>query len=109
MRFLKTKTEHEIVAIPSGDHESFCFDVSRDEWIKLLGKEPDKYDKSWFNKGYYRVYLQELFPILSGITSIDQDHNLIKFTISIKSEVVDNVPRSDDSQDSDFDKWRDKD
>ena len=48
--------------IPSGDHESFCWDVSKEAYIKVTGREPEepdgdcKNDGSYFNEGLYRLY-----------------------------------------------------
>lgn len=45
----------------SGDHESFCFDVTKEEYKRIRGKNPTKYEKSMFNKGLYRIYPGHLF------------------------------------------------
>lgn len=46
------------IGIPSGDYESFCFDVTRDCFIELNGDEPDTdgLDASVIYEGLYRVY-----------------------------------------------------
>lgn len=46
------------IGIPSGDYESFCFDVTRDCFIELNGDEPgtDGLDASVIYEGLYRVY-----------------------------------------------------
>jgi hypothetical protein len=42
--------------IASGDHEAFCWDVSREEFTRLTGMEPKHHDRSFFRQGYYRIY-----------------------------------------------------
>ena len=51
----------EFIGTPSGDHECFCFDVNKKTFIQIVGKNPDKYDRSKFNKGKFRIYPQQLF------------------------------------------------
>ncbi len=46
----------EFEGIISGDHESFCFDVTKEVFEKVTGRSPDKWDKAVFNKGLYRLY-----------------------------------------------------
>lgn len=56
------RTEKKIaIGIPSGDCESFCFDVTRDCFVELEEREPDVYDgieldASMFYVDLYRVY-----------------------------------------------------
>jgi len=63
---MSDKKEYELVAIPSGDHESFCFDVSRKDFIKITGVKPDNYDKSFFHPNKFRIYPRELFTDLES-------------------------------------------
>jgi len=57
----KTPTiDVEFFGYPSGDYESFCFDVPKETFIELMGMKPTRHDKSYFNKKTYRVYLQDL-------------------------------------------------
>lgn len=44
------------IGIPSGDNEAFCWDVTKEEFKRLTGKNPSKHDKSFFNKKHYRIY-----------------------------------------------------
>lgn len=54
--------EYNFKAIPSGDHESFCFDVDRETYVQIVGDEPDEmYDKSVFNEDMYRIYPDQFF------------------------------------------------
>ena len=50
--------------IKSGDYESFCFDVDKETFIKIKGEEPNKFDKSYFNEGKYRLYMEDIFRTL---------------------------------------------
>jgi len=56
----KNNTEVEFFGYPSGDYEAFCFDVPKEVFIQLTGRKPDRFDKSYFNKKMYRLYLQDL-------------------------------------------------
>lgn len=42
--------------IPSGDYESFCWDVDKDTFINIMGKEPKIRNESYFNEGLFRIY-----------------------------------------------------
>lgn len=42
--------------IPSGDFDSFCWDVSKEDFIKITNEEPTEDDISFSNKGLYRIY-----------------------------------------------------
>lgn len=53
--------EYNFKGIPSGDYESFCFDVTKEDFEKIKGKTPDKWDKSKFNVGLYRIYPDDIF------------------------------------------------
>ncbi len=46
----------DFVGIPSGDGESFCWDVSEEEYKRITGENPSKGNESFFNKGFYRLY-----------------------------------------------------
>lgn len=47
--------------ISSGDHECFCWDVTREVYKQVTGSFPGKYDKSAFNKcGKKQLY--KLYP-----------------------------------------------
>ena len=52
----KDITEIEFIGIDSGDYEAHCFDVDKDTFINLTGKEPSRRDKSYFNDNTYRYY-----------------------------------------------------
>lgn len=51
----------EFKGIPSGDYESFCWDVSLETFKQIKGTNPDKFDKSYFNEGKYRIYPDDFF------------------------------------------------
>lgn len=48
--------EIEFIGINSGDYESQCFDVDKETFERLEGREPRKGVESYFNKGTYRYY-----------------------------------------------------
>lgn len=60
------KKEMEFEGFASGDHESFCWDVGRDTFTRITGRKPEKYDKSLFNKGLYRVYPNDVLVMGEG-------------------------------------------
>lgn len=51
----------EFEGVPSGDYESFCWDVSKDTFERVEGYEPTELDKSFFNEGMYRLYPNVIF------------------------------------------------
>lgn len=58
----KTKSgTYEFKGIPSGDCSAFCWDVSKEEYVKITGKKPGKYDKSNENKGLYKIYPNDFY------------------------------------------------
>ena len=50
------KVELEITGVISGDYESACVDVSKEEFKKLKGYKPEKFDESLFYENLYRYY-----------------------------------------------------
>ncbi|WP_340032669.1 hypothetical protein NSQ20_12470 [Paenibacillus sp. FSL K6-1122] len=67
---------------PSGDHESFVWDVNKEDFIKITGQKPDRFDKAVFTKGRYMVYPNSL---LEGIADEKVDY---EFEITIKAKKV---------------------
>lgn len=51
----------EFKGIPSGDYESFCWDVTREDFIKIKGRAPEVFEESDFNKGLYQIYPDEFY------------------------------------------------
>lgn len=45
---------------PSGDDESFCWDVDKETFIKINGREPKEYEKSMIDEELYRIYPGDL-------------------------------------------------
>jgi hypothetical protein len=43
------------VAVPSGDYETFCWDVTRDEYVRLMGHPPRKMERSPFCAGLFQI------------------------------------------------------
>lgn len=46
----------EFEGIPSGDHENFCWDVARDEYLRITGELPTQFEISYFYLNTYRLY-----------------------------------------------------
>lgn len=53
-------------AIPSGDYEAFTFAVSKEDYIKITGKEPRDLDKNDFNENKYNLYPDNLFDLMDS-------------------------------------------
>lgn len=47
--------------IPSGDMESFCWDVDKETYVRIKGKEPGKFDKSVSHKDMYKIYPDDFY------------------------------------------------
>lgn len=58
---LKTKNINiEFIGINSGDGESFCWDVDRENFIKIKGYEPDEtFDENGEN--LYKIYPDDFY------------------------------------------------
>jgi len=82
---VKNKSKVEFFGYCSGDYEAFCFDVPKKTFITLTGKQPDKYDKSYFNKGTYRVYLSDIINMPKGqcIVKLDIEIEELESQITI--------------------------
>jgi hypothetical protein len=78
-KFLSARRKFTFVAVPSGDYEAFCWDVSRDEYIRINGEEPRYSEESFFNKGMYRIYPGFELPSL-----IPNTKKLLNVTIEIE-------------------------
>ena len=50
------KVEFEVTGVCSGDYEAACFDVSKEEFERLEGQEPDECDESFFYQDLFRYY-----------------------------------------------------
>lgn len=57
----KKKDSITIEGIISGDYESFCFDVTKKDYVRITGEKPDKFRKSYFHKGKFRLYPDHIF------------------------------------------------
>lgn len=69
---------YKFQGVPSGDHESFCWDVTKETFITITGEEPDeRWDKSYFYKGLYRLYPNDLY-------GFDNKHRYATTTITIE-------------------------
>lgn len=59
---LKTKNiDIEFTGIASGDGDSFCWDVDKKTYERLLGEKPRKGKQSIFNNGLYRIYPDDFY------------------------------------------------
>ena len=54
------KKDFEFTGYRSGDCECFCFDVTLEDFIKIRGEKPAKFDESAYYKGFYRIYPTDL-------------------------------------------------
>lgn len=58
----KTKSkEIEFIGYPSGDCDSFCWDVSKEDFIKITGNKPDYYDKAVNHNGLYIIHPNDFY------------------------------------------------
>lgn len=51
----------EFEGMPSGDYESFCWDVSKETFGRIVGSEPTELDRSFFDECLYRLYPNDIF------------------------------------------------
>ena len=63
--------EYKFRGIPSGDYEAFCFDVTKEEYERITGKKPKKWDKSKISNGLYRLYPDDLFEDFNGEVEVE--------------------------------------
>lgn len=54
------KVEFEVTGVCSGDYEAACLDVSKEEFVRLEGQEPDVCDESFFYENLFRYYGVEI-------------------------------------------------
>ncbi len=80
----------------SGDYECFCWDVTPEEFVRITGRQPDKYEKA-FAKDHFRLYPNDLLDA----TGVKSDR---KYRITVSVEEIGpavqerqdcNVPLSD--------------
>jgi len=71
-----------IEGIRSGDCECWCLDVTKETFVRIMGREPNSplpaiedfpeepsccyEDSSWFNKGYFKLYPDDIFSYANG-------------------------------------------
>jgi hypothetical protein len=67
--------------IPSGDGDSLCFDVIREDFIRLMGRPPGRFDKSIRYHGLYRYYPDDLLPEVGGGSEA-----LLDFEVAVGAE-----------------------
>jgi hypothetical protein len=60
----------EFEGVPSGDYESFVWNVDEETYEKIKGKRPNKYDYALFPSQYetpeYMIYPDDIFRYLIG-------------------------------------------
>lgn len=82
--------EITFVGIPSGDYETFCWDVNRDTYIEIIGRTPelDDAEKSLWYKGMYRLYPGVDVPGCED--GLQQEEYDCPLKVSIKEEKIGN-------------------
>ncbi|WP_337033222.1 hypothetical protein [Paenibacillus illinoisensis] len=73
----------KFTGIPSGDYESFVWDVSKEQFVTITGKEPVAIDEAVFTDGRYMIYPNDL---LKGIA--DEDKTDYEFEITIRAKKI---------------------
>jgi len=70
----------EFIGFPSGDGESFCWDVSRETFVRVVGREPGEDDGAVFHmpERLYRLYPENL-PLHGGYTDA-----LLRVVVSVE-------------------------
>ncbi len=66
----------EFIGTPSGDGESFCFDVDEENFIKVKGELPNEYDECYQGANLFRIYPDYFF-------GFDEPKCKIKISIEI--------------------------
>jgi len=74
--------------ISSGDWESLCFDVTREDFTRLMGKPPTRYDKSIAYHLLYRFYPDYLLPEVE-----DSSTCLSDFEVTVEVKPTTEYPR----------------
>lgn len=69
--------EVEFEGISSGDHESFCWDVTEEVFIKIKGEKPKERNKSCFNKGLFRIYPNDFYGLDSPLCKVKISINIL--------------------------------
>ncbi len=74
----------ELIGYSSGDNECFCFDVKKDIFLNLTGKEPTEFEKAAFHIGHYRLYPEDVLSEIFnkgkkkiGITKSKKDNKIV--------------------------------
>lgn len=68
----------EITGYDSGDYECGCFAVSKEEYKRLTGREPQRHDLSPFIPNYYMIYPDIIYPEFDK-----QVEQKFKFTVEV--------------------------
>lgn len=79
------KKEYEFNGYLSGDYESFCWDVEKQDYLKYSSEEELEFEKSVFHKGMYQLYPDIFFDDNQFSNS-----KKYKFKITIETEEIKN-------------------
>ena len=79
------KVEFEVTGVCSGDYEASCMDVSKEEFKKLEGREPEEFEDSFFYKDLFRYYGVE---ITSKYVEEFGDNAILKIKATFEIEKV---------------------
>lgn len=92
----------ELTGVKSGDYEAACMDVSAEDFERLTGRKPDKFDKSCFYKDLFRYYG---LNIPSDFIAEYGNNAMLKVKVTFEIEKVGDAVEKDstDIDDDDFD------
>jgi len=76
----------KISGYPSGDNESPCFDVSREDFIAAMGREPNWHERSMFHVKMYRIYYEQLLPFMFEKESLQIDGKEYRMKVELEIE-----------------------
>lgn len=72
--------------IPSGDIECFTWAVDRETFIRITGRDPDKYDRNRFHDDLYDLYPNQIIEASSEKTKylVPNEGQKRKFTLIVE-------------------------
>lgn len=74
-----TYKNFEFIGVPSGDGESFCFEVDKEMFVAVTGRQPDEYD--YVDASYIRQK-RELFRLYpNDIFGLQEEKKKLKIKI----------------------------
>ena len=75
----------EATGVVSGDYESNCLDVTKEEFKRLTGFDPIEYDESYFYKNLFRYY--DIKVPIKYITDFNKT-DILKIKVTYEIEKV---------------------